>query len=93
MSLRTPLSTELKKYELLNILEFTRKRMSVVLRKMDDEHRSLFLLTKGADNVIFGRLKAAAEELKQVTEKHLSEFANEGFRRLLLVRKNRSYVS
>ena len=89
MSLRTPSSTEVEKYELLNILEFTssRKRMSVVLRRMGDEHGRLFLLTKGADNVIFERLKAGTEELKEDTEKHLSEFANEGLRTLTLAYK------
>lgn len=89
LSLQTPFSEELEKYELLNILEFTsaRKRMSVVLRRMDVEDGRLFLLTKGADNVIFERLKAGGEDLKQETEKHLDDFASEGLRTLTLAYK------
>ena len=62
----------MERYELLNILEFTsaRKRMSVILKKLDSEDGRLFLLCKGADNVIFERLKeGAVEELKTITER------------------------
>ena len=80
----------LEHYELLNILEFTsaRKRMSVVVRKLDGDDSRLFLLSKGADNVIFERLKpGAGEELKQVTENHLNDFASQGLRTLTLAYK------
>ena len=80
----------LERYELLNILEFTsaRKRMSVVLRKLDGDDSRLFLLSKGADSVIFERLKpGAGEDLKRVTEKHLDEFASQGLRTLTLAYK------
>ena len=80
----------LERYELLNILEFTsaRKRMSVVLRKLDGDDSRLFLLSKGADSVIFERLKpGAGQELKQVTENHLDEFASQGLRTLTLAYK------
>lgn len=89
MSVRTPSSPDVEKYELLNILEFTsaRKRMSVVLRKLDGEDGRIFLLTKGADNVIFERLKPGSEDLKNVTERQLSEFANDGLRTLTLAYK------
>lgn len=89
LRLQTPFSEEIEKYELLNILEFTsaRKRMSVVLRKQDAEDRRLFLLTKGADNVIFERLKAGSDELKQLTETQLDDFANDGLRTLTLAYK------
>jgi phospholipid-translocating ATPase len=89
LRLKTPFSEELEKYELLNILEFTsaRKRMSVVLKKLDDSDGRLFLLTKGADNVIFERLKPGSEELKNITEKQLDDFANEGLRTLTLAYK------
>jgi phospholipid-translocating ATPase len=65
----TPFSNEIDRYELLNVLEFTsaRKRMSVVIRKLDDEEQQLLLLTKGADNVIFERLRQGNDELKDVT--------------------------
>lgn len=80
----------LERYELLNILEFTsaRKRMSVIVRKLDGDDRRLFLLCKGADNVIFERLKEDyGDDLKQATEKHLDEFAGEGLRTLTLAYK------
>lgn len=80
----------LERYELLNILEFTsaRKRMSVVLRKLDSDDGRLFLLSKGADNVIFERLKEGVnEDLKKVTEDHLDEFAGQGLRTLTLAYK------
>ncbi|KAF7337884.1 Phospholipid-transporting ATPase [Mycena venus] len=94
----------IERYELLNILEFTsaRKRMSVVIRKLtsrvegekakegeeEDRTGQLFLLSKGADNVIFERLKqGTADELKMETEKHLGEFAGDGLRTLTLAYK------
>jgi phospholipid-translocating ATPase len=89
LMLQTPFSDEVEKYELLNILEFTsaRKRMSVVLRKMDEEDGRLFLLTKGADNVVFERLKDGEDELKEITSQRLSEFASQGLRTLTLAYK------
>ena len=89
LSLKTPGSTDIEKYELLDILEFTsaRKRMSVVLRKLNPQDSSLLLLTKGADNIIFERLREGGDELKRETEKHLSEFANSGLRTLTLAYK------
>jgi phospholipid-translocating ATPase len=80
----------LERYELLNILEFTsaRKRMSVVVRKLDSDDNRLFLMTKGADNVIFERLKkGTGDELKKQTEKALDDFASEGLRTLTLAYK------
>ena len=89
MLLQTPFSDEVERYELLNILEFTsvRKRMSVVVRKLDKQDGRIFLLTKGADNVIFERLRPGADELKGVTERHLAEFASHGLRTLTLAYK------
>jgi phospholipid-translocating ATPase len=89
LSLQTPFSDEIEKYELLNILEFTstRKRMSVVVRKMNGEDQRLLLLTKGADSVIFERLKSGAEDLKKEVERRLDEFASEGLRTLTLAYK------
>jgi phospholipid-translocating ATPase len=89
LKLQTPFSDELERYELLNILEFTsaRKRMSVVVRKMAESDDRLFLLTKGADNVIFERLKPGADEVKTTTSRQLAEFASEGLRTLTLAYK------
>ncbi|KAJ7781318.1 phospholipid-translocating ATPase [Mycena metata] len=89
LTLRTPFSAEPERYQLMNILEFTsaRKRMSVVVKQLDGEDERLFLLTKGADNVIFERLKEGGDELKEATEDHLSDFANSGLRTLTLAYK------
>ncbi|KAK0474295.1 phospholipid-translocating ATPase [Armillaria luteobubalina] len=93
LTLQTPLSTgpnNVERYELLNMLEFTsaQKRMSVVVRRLDDADGTLFLLTKGADNVIFERLlESEDKELREVTEMHLSEFASRGLRTLVLAYK------
>ncbi|KAJ6515969.1 phospholipid-translocating ATPase [Mycena sanguinolenta] len=89
LTLRTPFSPEPERYQLMNILEFNsaRKRMSVVVRQLDGADQRLFLLTKGADNVIFERLKPGGEELKAATEQHLSDFANNGLRTLTLAYK------
>ncbi|KAF9263183.1 phospholipid-translocating P-type ATPase [Marasmius fiardii PR-910] len=88
-SLRTPLSPEPEKYELLNILDFNsaRKRMSVIMRKLGTDEGGVFLLCKGADNVIFERLKPGSDDLKEETERHLGDFANVGLRTLTLAYK------
>lgn len=87
VKLSTPFGDEPDEYELLHVLEFnsTRKRMSVILRKLDQDGR-IFLLTKGADNVIFERLgkDSTQQELRQKTDKDLQYFASEGLRTLCL---------
>ena len=90
LKLQTPFSNEMEQYELLNVLDFTsaRKRMSVIIRKMNDEDSRIFLLTKGADNIIFDRLKpGVSNELREVTGHHLDDFASEGLRTLTLAYK------
>ena len=69
-------------YELLCILDFNnvRKRMSVVLRK----DGFIRLYCKGADNVIYERLKPGSEEIMTKTQEHLNKFAGEGLRTLCL---------
>lgn len=66
-------------YEVLNVFEFDsfRKRMSVILRCPDQQIR---LYTKGADSVIFERLKN--NQLVEETSQHLQRFAHDGFRTL-----------
>ncbi|KAG6872613.1 hypothetical protein C0995_008358 [Termitomyces sp. Mi166 len=84
-------TTRIERYRLLNILEFTsaRKRMSVVVRKMDEGDGRVFLLCKGADNVIFDRLREGGGEGegREETERHLGEFASDGLRTLTLAYK------
>jgi magnesium-transporting ATPase (P-type) len=80
----------IEEYELLNLLDFTsaRKRMSVLVRRRNGRDRRILLLTKGADNVIFERLKPGENDaLKETTGKHLDEFAGEGLRTLTLAYK------
>ncbi|XP_041931098.1 phospholipid-transporting ATPase IA isoform X4 [Alosa sapidissima] len=71
---------EEEKYELLNVLEFTstRKRMSVIMRTPTGRIR---LYCKGADTVIYDRL-ADSSRYKDITLKHLEQFATEGLRTL-----------
>ncbi|GAA5868490.1 hypothetical protein JCM8547_006290 [Rhodosporidiobolus lusitaniae] len=91
LRIQTPHDPDVVEFQLLNVLEFTsaRKRMSVVLRKLSEGegHGKLYLLTKGADNVIFERLGPGEEDLKRQTDKHLEDFANEGLRTLCLAYK------
>ncbi|KAH9460825.1 hypothetical protein MJO29_009800 [Puccinia striiformis f. sp. tritici] len=82
-------TVEVNEYELLEVNEFTsaRKRMSVVVRRLGEdgpEPGELYLLVKGADNVIFERLGAGQDELKQTTDDQLEQFASEGLRTLCL---------
>ncbi|XP_072554094.1 probable phospholipid-transporting ATPase IA isoform X1 [Paramormyrops kingsleyae] len=69
-----------EKYVLLNVLEFTssRKRMSVIARTPSGRIR---LYCKGADTVIYDRL-ADSSHYKDITLKHLEQFATEGLRTL-----------
>lgn len=71
----------LEEYELLEVLEFdsTRKRMSVIVRCPDDR---VVLFAKGADSVIFERLRS--DQDPAVTAQHLHDFAVEGLRTLCL---------
>lgn len=71
------------KFQILCVIEFssTRKRMSVITRAPDD---SILLYCKGADSVIFERLAEGQDPLKEITQEHLEEFANDGLRTLCL---------
>ncbi|KAF8315252.1 phospholipid-translocating ATPase, partial [Clavulina sp. PMI_390] len=88
--LQTPHIVEPRRYELLNLLDFTsaRKRMSVILRELDTPERRIILLCKGADNVIFERLeRGRGEQFKEKTGQDLDRFANEGLRTLCLAHR------
>lgn len=84
---RTPAYVEMnalgstERYEILNVLEFTstRKRMSIIARNSRGEIK---LYCKGADTVIFERLAHNGQDYKDITLKHLEDFANEGLRTL-----------
>ncbi|KAH0589683.1 hypothetical protein H2248_005407 [Termitomyces sp. 'cryptogamus'] len=72
--------SQIENYCLLNILEFTsaRKRMSVVVRKMDNNDGRVFLLKEG---------RSGEGEEREETERHLGKFASEGLKMLTLVYK------
>uniref|UniRef100_M4BMT5 Phospholipid-transporting ATPase n=1 Tax=Hyaloperonospora arabidopsidis (strain Emoy2) TaxID=559515 RepID=M4BMT5_HYAAE len=75
-------------YNVLDVLEFTstRKRMSVVVRKPTGE---LLLYTKGADMMIYQRLRSdpAMLKLKNITRDHMEKYADDGLRTLALAVK------
>ncbi|KAJ3415826.1 hypothetical protein HDV05_004099 [Chytridiales sp. JEL 0842] len=84
---------EVRSYTILHVLEFnsTRKRMSVIVRRPEGQ---IVLLVKGADSIIFERLKKPLLEdeqesriLEEVTAAHLEAFATEGLRTLCLAYK------
>ncbi|XP_044578260.1 probable phospholipid-transporting ATPase IA isoform X4 [Cotesia glomerata] len=80
------------RYEILNVIEFTsaRKRMSVIVRTPDGKIK---IFCKGADSVIYERLKSrpnetsdvefeVGDDFRQATLDHLEAFATEGLRTL-----------
>lgn len=74
-------------YTVLNTLEFnsSRKRMSAIIRMPDGK---IFLFCKGADSVIYRRLKRGEQSsLRKTTAEHLEMFAREGLRTLCVARK------
>lgn len=94
LKLKTPFSEgdSVEEYELLHVLDFTsaRKRMSVIIRKIDQEvgsEKRVFLLSKGADSVILERLKPGQDTFVKTTEEHLEYFASSGLRTLCLAYK------
>lgn len=79
-----------REYMVLNTLEFnsSRKRMSAIVRVPDGR---IFLYCKGADSVIYSRLKRGEQaQLRKSTAEHLEMFAREGLRTLCIARKELS---
>lgn len=78
---------EEREYTVLNTLEFnsSRKRMSAIIRMPDGR---IVLFCKGADSVIYSRLKRGEQQqLRKVTAEHLEMFAREGLRTLCVAEK------
>ena len=74
-------------YQVLNTIEFnsTRKRMSSIVRMPNGK---IILFCKGADSVIYARLKKGEQkELRKATAEHLELFAREGLRTLCIAQK------
>ncbi|KAG2610913.1 hypothetical protein PVAP13_4KG225900 [Panicum virgatum] len=74
---------EKRKYELLNILEFSssRKRMSVIVKEPEGR---ILLLSKGADSVMFRRLAPNGRKIEEATRRHINEYSDSGLRTLVL---------
>ncbi len=76
-----------RSYKVLNTLEFnsTRKRMSAIIRMPDNK---VVLFCKGADSIIYSRLKRGEQsELRRTTAEHLEMFAREGLRTLCIAQR------
>ncbi|OCK78643.1 phospholipid-translocating P-type ATPase [Lepidopterella palustris CBS 459.81] len=79
-----------QEYGVLNTLEFnsTRKRMSAIMRMPDGR---IMLYCKGADSIIYSRLKKGEQpELRRSTAEHLEMFAREGLRTLCIAQRQLS---
>ncbi|KAL1626826.1 phospholipid transporting ATPase [Neofusicoccum ribis] len=76
-----------RRYQVLNTLEFnsSRKRMSAIMRMPDGR---IMLFCKGADSIIYSRLRRGEQsELRRTTAEHLEMFAREGLRTLCIAEK------
>ncbi|KJZ79388.1 Phospholipid-transporting ATPase DNF1 [Hirsutella minnesotensis 3608] len=74
-------------YQILNTIEFnsSRKRMSSIVRMPDGQ---ILLICKGADSVIYARLKRGEQQqLRRETAEHLEMFAREGLRTLCIAQR------
>lgn len=74
-------------YPVLTTIEFnsTRKRMSAIVRMPDNQ---IVLFCKGADSIIYSRLKRGEQaELRKTTAEHLEMFAREGLRTLCIAQR------
>ena len=75
-----------KELEILQLFEFNsdRKRMSVLVRDKD----VIKLYTKGADNIIFSRLKKGVDQpFYEIVEEKLEEYSKFGYRTLVYAMK------
>ncbi|KUI74548.1 Phospholipid-transporting ATPase DNF1 [Cytospora mali] len=74
-------------FTILNTIEFnsSRKRMSAIVRLPDGR---IVLYCKGADSIIYSRLKRGEQqELRRTTAEHLEMFAREGLRTLCIAKR------
>lgn len=77
-----------REYEILHLIPFTsaRKRMSCILKTPENR---IVMYCKGADNVIYSRLKPSiGDGLLKKTALHLEDFAKEGLRTLCIASKD-----
>jgi magnesium-transporting ATPase (P-type) len=85
---------KLRKYKLLNTLEFnsTRKRMSVIIEDLQSptsakDLHDIYVLTKGADSIIQPLLNQQTSQFIDETYNYVTQYANEGLRTLILAQK------
>ncbi|TVY46316.1 Phospholipid-transporting ATPase [Lachnellula occidentalis] len=74
-------------YKILNTIEFnsTRKRMSAIIEMPNGK---IVLFCKGADSMIYSRLKHGEQpELRRTTVEHLEAFSTEGLRTLCIAER------
>ncbi|CCH43109.1 phospholipid-translocating ATPase [Wickerhamomyces ciferrii] len=82
-----------KEFQVLNVLEFnsTRKRMSAIIKipsEVEGGEPKALLICKGADSIIYSRLKSQSDEtLLERTALHLEEYATEGLRTLCIAQR------
>ncbi|KAI9657459.1 MAG: hypothetical protein M1821_003141 [Bathelium mastoideum] len=79
-----------QEFIVMNTLEFNsaRKRMSAIMRMPDGK---IMLFCKGADSIIYSRLKRGEQaELRKTTAEHLEMFAREGLRTLCVAQRELS---
>ncbi|AQK84052.1 putative phospholipid-transporting ATPase 9 [Zea mays] len=74
---------EKRKYELLNMLEFSssRSRMSVIVKEPEGR---ILLLSKGADSVMFKRLAPIGRKFEEETRSHINQYSDSGLRTFVL---------
>ena len=86
-----PNETRLSGYKIIKILPFdsTRKMMSVIARFPD--HNRYVLLTKGADSVVFGRLRGDQQDKRTVSEGQVDAYARNGLRTLAFAKRDLTY--
>ena len=76
-----------QEFIVMNTLEFNsaRKRMSAIIRMPNGK---IMLFCKGADSIIYSRLKSGEQaELRKTTAEHLEMFAREGLRTLCIAQR------
>lgn len=90
-----------KEFQILNVLEFnsSRKRMSCIIKvpgSTPDAEPTALLICKGADSIIYSRLKkgdgANDESFLEKTALHLEQYATEGLRTLCLAQREISWT-
>lgn len=91
----------LETYEIIVEIPFDsdRKRMSLVVRNKNDPDNMVYVLSKGADNVMLPRLSiekqtkdSAIGKIVKINEDALYHFSCEGLRTLIFAQKSMDYV-